>query len=1307
MVIQDDNFNLDNIKIIGNYIITFRLTINNMTTTTPYNYSVCPQINYPEEIFYSIYNTEFISPKPNAIYEGGIYYLKDNNFIINDVSGIISGPINLDVGEYNLEIHLIYLSFDILKNIKIIIKPNLKIDEQKIIYFECKSLNIIYLPLNGVFDVYNKEYNDLSFISEINKLNVGQYNIEIGYTINNIRSSINLPIIIEKKDLILDIYIEDKEYDNTNTIIIICKNYPEILINGYYENINAGKNKIIIKDIILPDNLIDNYYVDINNYIGTNSLYGNILPQIIYPKITIFDKYFDNTNIANVYFDINIKDYSSDLLVSMNVESYEAIYNSKDIGEHEILIKNIKLGQENYILSQQEYLFIANILPKEITIHYSVKDKIYDETNICIIDTIEKIEGLTITGVNGIECVISTLEIWREAEYFTIVSAIFDDLNVGLHNITILDYKVNSNNYKINFINLKANILPKKINLKIITEDKIYDGTTTSSLKFIDNYEIISYNGNYIDKNIGTKKKIYVDNIILKDTNYYSDNVILFGDILPKMLDFIYYPNSKIYDGTQICDGTYKINKCNDDDIICKFTAEYTNINTSNEIEILIKNIILLGNDSNNYKLNSVKSMNGIIDKKPITCSFKNVDKMYDKSTLGFVKIDKIYGLILNDKFDNIQIISLDAQYEDFFIGNNKKIIIKNIILESKLYNYFIKDTYCIGNIILRELNIVFNSPTKIFDGNNNIKISINNIKNILEEDSIHIKSLKSIFDDKHVGNNKIVYISNIQLDEYSSKYYYCKDIKIEGIIKPKPLTINFIASDQEYEPNIKPILKYNLDDESLKVLSYNALYDNVNIGLQKILIKDIILDGENKNNYIILEQEIFGNILPKNKELEFLATDKFYDTIKKANVVCITDDSILFDANYEIIDVGLQKILINNIIQTKTSYLLKDEYIIYGNILPKELIISPNIIKIYNDNTDYNLTDILEIKSCECKFSSPNVGINIPIIIYNIITTNSNYYIKDFNTIGVIKPSEILCEFIASDKIYDETNKVIFDKIYCKYMILSFDSYYENVNVGYNNIKIENIKLDNKNYICCDLIIKSTIKPKLLEIEFIINSKIYDKINTGVIKSYKLLNSNEKIKLYSYSAEYENINVGKQKVIINNLLIDSQNYYTETYYTYGIIEPRNIIFNFINTTKEYDKTIETYIKLNFFENKILDDDLELIYFNSEYEIYNVSDDINIYVSNIYVQGKSINNYIYNKKIIIKGKIEPKKIDCQFNLINNNIVGKLLNIINNDTLWIENYISYKKNNKYYIENIILDGFDKHNYILINKIYIVI
>ena len=1180
--INNKILNLSNLVNVNHYILKFTITINNMLSNISYNYDVLPTIIY-DEIFYTEYNIEFKSKSPLISNLGGIFSLLDiENFIIDNKTGIVTGN-NLIVGEYILNINYEYLDFNILSTFKLIVQPYLKINNNEInfIYSEYFISQINYLPIDGSFifeDILNIKSDD-DFINILKDLNCGTYNINIIYTYNNISTSTLIKINIKKKEILLNLYVEDKEYDESNSIIIKCKNYTDIIITGYYEDINYGNKKIIIEDIILPDNLNINYYTNISNI----KLHGNIIQKILYPNIITYDKIYDGNLNTNIKLSLDINEEI------FKIESYNSKFKLPNIGYSEIEINNIKTsGSFNYKLSKSIYICHANIFPKKLNLNYTVKDKIYDGTNNCDY-IITNIENLT----------------RKENIQVNIKSICFSNHEVGEHDIEIKDYEIignNSQNYIIEFKKLKSKINPQKLEIKITSNDKIYDGTLTPNLSIICDQNIISYDAYYNDNIVTNKKKIYINNFILENKNYFIDNLILYGNIIHKMLDFIFYPDNKIYDDTSLCTGTYNINKYNDDDVICIFTAEFKNINSGDNIEILIKNLELIGKDANNYKIGSIKSLNASIYKKELIYSFTSLDKMYDKTTNAIVEIDKNNSIdnILFDNYDNL-IISLDANYEDYFIGNNKIIYIKNIKLENKLHNYFIKDTTCIGNILLRKLEIIFNKPIKTHNETTDILLSINNIKNILDDDIIYVQTVESNFDNSDVGNNKTVFVNNIILNEYGSKYYYSDNIKIEGDINPKILNIKFVAEDQLYNSNLKPKLSYSIEEITnknilLEIVSYDAYYENISVGLQKIIISNILL---NNKNYIAENQILFGNII------------------------------------------------LNNIIDTN--------------------------LNIVNDTKLNNI--------------------------------NNNKFKKKINI-----------KFTIADKIYDGTNEVIFDKIYCKINIISFDSYYDNCNVGERNVIIKNIKLEK----ICDydneiITIKSIIKPKLLKIEFKIAPKIYDKNKDATISSYIIItnkiedeiNNTEKIKIYSYFAEYESVNVGEQKVIIKNVLINSNNYYTDKYYSTGLINPREININFENLNKEYNKNKETNLSIESINNKILDDSLEVLYFTSLYDDYNVGNNINININDIYISGLNITNYIYNKNIKLKGNITPKKINCNFTLIDNTIVGTLINNINNENIWISNYISYKKNNEIYIQNVVLDGLDKNNYILYNKIYQVI
>jgi hypothetical protein len=644
---------------------------------------------------------------------------------------------------------------------------------------------------------------------------------------------------------------------------------------------------------------------------------------------------------------------------------------------------------------------------------------------------------------------------------------------------------------------------------------------------------------------------------------------------------------------------------------------------------------------------------------------------MYDKTTRAFVEIDSISGIIYSDTNLDFKILSSDTYYEDYNSGKDKHIFIDNIVFVPSIINYYSNNTSCKGNILPREILLDIDVDDKIYDGTKNININIKNINNIIHDDSVYLRSLNSSFDDSNVGDNKIITINNVKIYGPSSDNYICNDFTFFGNIKPKYIDINFTAEDQEYNENLTPKLIYNE-----QIASYTAQYKQINVGSQEIIITNITLSDS--INYIVNDQLISGVITPKRLYINFKAEDKIYDG---SNNVLVSHNSNLltsYDAIFEDPNCGYKKVFVNNIKLVNENYITDTSVIIYANILPQELFINPVILKIY-DGTPYYVTTMNVL------FAQSNVGKNIKVNISNVKLSDTNYIVKDFETIGNIEPKMINPEFIIEDKIYDGTNKVIIKKIVSEVDIKSYNAYYIDINSGKQQVIIDNIVFYNFNYVAEPIYLDSYIKPLPLEIEFIVKSKVYDDTNNALIESYKILNCNANIDI-SYNATYENINVGKQKVIIN---IESSydNYITKTYVAYGIIKPVLLKITYSNENKVYDGTNISNLLIE--NNNNVKVNFKSIYTNNIINVFDIELD-------------NSNYYLNNFTVI--GNILPKEITCIFKFINNMIVGNLIGVINKDDVWINNYISYVKDGETYIQSITLGGNAKNNYKIINNIY---
>jgi hypothetical protein len=177
--------------------------------------------------------------------------------------------------------------------------------------------------------------------------------------------------------------------------------------------------------------------------------------------------------------------------------------------------------------------------------------------------------------------------------------------------------------------------------------------------------------------------------------------------------------------------------------------------------------------------------------------------------------------------------------------------------------------------------------------------------------------------------------------------------------------------------------------------------------------------------------------------------------------------------------------------------------------------------------------------------FSIENNGVikipsNLDVNDYTI-TVKYNYLgiENEFQYLLKVVPYTLNCIFKQKGKIYDGTTNV--NLIYKSPLNLNitFDSNFEDKNVGSKKILIKNIKINNSNNIIHnDTEIIGFIKPLKLDITFLALDKVYDGNNIAEI-TYKINNiENDDIFIESYNSYFENINVGTHKVFIHIIFI-------------------------------------------------------------------------------------------------------------------------------------------------------------------------
>ena len=158
-----------------------------------------------------------------------------------------------------------------------------------------------------------------------------------------------------------------------------------------------------------------------------------------------------------------------------------------------------------------------------------------------------------------------------------------------------------------------------------------------------------------------------------------------------------------------------------------------------------------------------------------------------------------------------------------------------------------------------------------------------------------------------------------------------------------------------------------------------------------------------------------------------------------------------------------------------------------------------------------------------------------------------------------------------------------------------------------------------------------------MIDITFIPEEKIYNNNNNIDVKWV----SSDPITIKSFKALLRNNSVGKQKVIITNIIINDLNYICESSYEIeAIIKPKELIMNFEAIPQFYNiNTTSVKLKLLNVDGYYTTDNVMLDNYNAHFEDPNVGNKI-IKIDNIKLKGKDAFNYSA-KADNINGRILP------------------------------------------------------------------
>ena len=630
----------------------------------------------------------------------------------------------------------------------------------------------------------------------------------------------------------------NKIYDGTNIAYTYTLsglvNIEAVTLCGiiYYDNINAGNNFITICGTLYG---ADSYKYFIQNYYTV----GIITTKILTPKFN-FNKIYDTTLITNnvtytlsgvLVQDIGTVDISTNYL-SLYTNIYPTISGV-------VNVTNLSLyGSNNYtIIGSINSTGI--ITPKPYYIPSSSLTKIYDGTariNIPFSDTFssdtiighygffndknvgsnKSINNITISGI-----IINTNTLTNTSIYY-------------LAQITPTPVKnlLNSNNYTISGLTG---------NQTYLNGTYIFSGTTVYSVQntyynaFIDttgNYYYHSnsvyvngiYSGSYSTaiQNVGNINGEYIQvqvpfNIVISKYVIYTRSAA-FIQRLPAtfylvgstdgstwiLLDYRDINSNNLqsqmaFNVTNLIATGFNyirlvVNKIGNDSYLnigcIYFYGGIVINNTNNSIIINSSNNYIFTNIVNyqldtfinqsnaNYYYTPLLPFFGSILPTKLNYNFYGINKTYDGNNIA--NVNKTLDNIISDDVD----LSYNSTFNDSTAGYNKLITVNNVqIIGLNSSNYYISynSDYTFATIYQKQINIIFNSPIKAYDGNNSVTLTYT-ISGLINDDIGFVD----------ICNNYIAYYSSI--DKNTNIPIYVNSLTLYGI------------KSANYTPNIIPV---------------------------------------------------------------------------------------------------------------------------------------------------------------------------------------------------------------------------------------------------------------------------------------------------------------------------------------------------------------------------------------------------------------------------------------------------------------------------------------------------------------------
>lgn len=554
---------------------------------------------------------------------------------------------------------------------------------------------------------------------------------------------------------------------------------------------------------------------------------------------------------------------------------------------------------------------------------------------------------------------------------------------------------------------------------------------------------------------------------------------------------------------------------------------------------------------------------------------------------------------------------------------------VNGTIFNSNSVSYKVAKTNDIEVFFVRKTKVLsISGVEKDYDGSTSVDY-IAVLEGKEENHEVYISGLTAKYVNADAGENKRLVLEGYPVLEGKDKdMYKLSTTQIPegyGKVNKKAITLKANKISKIYGDK-EEILTYTVEETDIALQGVLSREEGEDVGEYIIKIGDMEEKNPNflisfiSNSYVINPRKVTFNF-----QVEERVYDKTTDVFLKysiRNTVYNDDLSLTYDAKFESNEAKREKVVFTKIelVGEKKSNYIFDEPEIYGNILKKNILITPlkesnNLKKIFGDDDNkiiYSIQGLIygDVLTGELsRESGEDVG-KYKILLGSL--DNPNYNIEIEESYFEIQKRKVIITAEENSKIYGEEDPNLTYKIKNEVdteSLIGSLSRQAGEEVGEYQITIGNLYNSNYDIEFVDAVFKIEKRSAVVEIQII--DKEYDG-NRKANYSYTITNlaNNDEIEA-EFDLSYDDKNVGKNKPVT----LESSSYISETSKNYDFIVTGNI---FGNITKKNVSLIVENLSKDYGDN-----DPEFTY-NILEKLEN--DQINVNLERL--EGESVGKYL-------------------------------------------------------------------------------